>query len=834
MNECNSGCGADCGVICPPGAPGATGATGPGGGNTSEIPPAVIFGPTISTATSAYISWEYPPQTPAGFMPGYLPFIVSFSSNLVSTIGAVDIQTNNTSTGVNQYINNNGVGSIVGLILTNDSTYVGNPVQTLTFPTVPTTGPFIAQYKYISNLRDLLADGNSKVYAWYKNYNPNYNSNNLTISALINAGAPTAPRNLYLVSYAGDNVDPQYFTIGWTAPQYSDSINNTNTIAIKNYIVQYSNPGSFISLSPVSQSLQTSDTITNVLQKLLNPVYPDCVYTTNVYAYNTANITPGSTSSSLLVTSNCIPRLASSTLVPTFTVIPNPSLTGYLVSDTNASVLKSGITTSTTPLVTDIITFAISFKETRGNLGSSSTLTTLTTSISNVVTTLSGPTLAANNTGLTLTNNPLNNLNITTSNFVDSYNLSFNYNKGFYYQGLLALTSSSFVATPNPITLSINQVYNTIPAPVGSSSSTSSFSFYYDSTTGNPTNSLYSLNLATGFFRQISGIWVLYGTSTYTISGSTDNLGNYFYKNPMLTYTITTSASEIILNSQTSGTNQVSSGIIGGNKFSTTVTFSTSQSASAPLQFANNLVLSVTPRNINGTGSSASSSNAVIIDTKTNLSNRIENANIGSTSVLNSSYDDTQSILGTTDLQCVDGKVCTKITNVSYLDYRPYWYYNGSVFKNTLNYSSITSGTRYVTVRSQYTPRVNPYTTIQLIISGSGFSSLTGFTSIYYRSIDITQSTPVDGSDNISSYWVNGLPGSTGTQLTGSNYANPSLSLIGWYYDITSTSSQISGYLNFPGGTSITGSLDYYFYLQIGLDISVQNIRISSIQIIIS
>jgi hypothetical protein len=478
--------------------------------------------------------------------------------------------------------------------------------------------------------------------------------------------------------------------------------------------------------------------------------------------------------------------------------------------------------------VSSSINFAISFQETRGNLGISTALTTLTSNISNVTTTLSGPTLTANNYGNTV-GNPLNSLSIS-SNFIDSYNSSFNYNKGFYFQGDLTLTSGLFVASPNPITLNINQVYSS-PQPVGSSSSTSSNVFYYDSVTGSPTNSSYNLALTSGTFSQLSGIWVQTGTSNWIVTGSTDNLGNYFYQNPMLSYSVVSLANETLLSSQTGGTNQVVTGITDDH-FDTTLTFSITGTTSVPTQFAKGVSLSITPQNINSVGSPASSSNNIIIDTRSDLSNRRENADIGSTAVLEE-YDESQSILGTTDLQCVNGSVCTKITGVSYLDYTQYWYYSGSLQKNSLDYSSITSGTRYVTVQQQYTPRTNPYTQIQLVINGSNLASFNPVTSIYYRSINTTNSTPT-GSTNISSYWVNGTPGSTGTQLTGGNYANPSLSLIGWYNTITLSPTQISGNLYFPGGTSIQGNANYYLYVQIGLEISFPNIKISSIQINIS
>ena len=156
------------GNCCPVIIYGATGATGPSGSDITVSPPRIIFGPTASTSTSAYIYWTYPTQTPSGFMSEYLPYILSYNSNLVTTTGgATGIQTSNTSTGLNKYINNNGVGSIVGLILTYDSTYSGDPVATVTFPN--SLGTFISQYKYIPSLQSILADGSGNVFAWYAN-----------------------------------------------------------------------------------------------------------------------------------------------------------------------------------------------------------------------------------------------------------------------------------------------------------------------------------------------------------------------------------------------------------------------------------------------------------------------------------------------------------------------------------------------------------------------------------------------------------------------------------------------------------------------------------------
>jgi hypothetical protein len=825
ITYCNSGGGGT-------GAQGATGATGPAGSGTSNVtnsPPSVIFGPTTSTATSAYISWTYPPQTPAGFMPYYIPYIVSFSANLVTTTsGSVTLINSDTST---NYINNNGVGSVTAIILTNDSTYISNPIQTVTFPS-PLSGTFISKYIYISTLQTILADGSGQLNAWYANYNPTYNSNVISINPLTGAGAPTAPQNLALIYETPNNTLVQTFTLDWDAPLYSDSINNTNTIPIKNYDVQYSTIGTTIGRIQTPQSLQTVDSGTNTQQSLT--VYPDCVYVTNVYAYNTANVQPGDVSTNLNVTSNAIPRVASATLSPTFTMTPTPNLTGYKVSDSTASTLISGIKTNTTTLSNSSISFAISCLETRGTLGYSN-LISINSNIVNGTSEFIGPNVFANNISI-VNSSTLNGLTITSTTLSDSYISSFVYNRGFYYRGTLAVTNSSFTASPNVNTLYLTQKYVTVPLPVGVSNSISTFSYYYDSIVGVPSSSNYNFLLTGGSFRQISGIWVLYaGTPQFEINGSSQNVGNFFYKQPILSYSIS-STSQLLLNTTgTTGTSQVSpSSIVNGNQFTATVDFSIpGVNTSTPTLFANNILLDITARNINGTGSTFSTSNSIIVDVQSDLSNRVENASILSTSVLGS-YDETLDLTGTDDLQCVNGSVCTK-TSFSYLDYTPYWYYSGTAQQNILDYSGITSGTRYVTVQQQYVPRLNPYTNINIVLTGSGFSSITtGFTSIYYRSIDITQSTP-SGSGNISSYWVNGFPGATGTQLTGSNFYNPSLSLFGIIYDLVYTgSTQISGTLYFPGGVSITGNPNYYFYLQLGLDVSVTNITISSIQVIMS
>jgi hypothetical protein len=343
----------------------------------------------------------------------------------------------------------------------------------------------------------------------------------------------------------------------------------------------------------------------------------------------------------------------------------------------------------------------------------------------------------------------------------------------------------------------------------------------------------------------------MYGTSDYTISGSTDNLGNYFYKNPMLTYDIVTSSGDSILNSQTIGTTQVTSGITGDH-FDPTVSFSINETTSAPTKLANQLVLSVTPHNINGTGTLVTSSNNIIVDTQSDLADRVENASIGTAlgdvSVLDP-YDEAHSIISTTDLQCVNGNVCTKTSN-SYLDYTPYWYFtSGASQKNSLNYSVLpSSGTRYVTVRQQFPVTIGPAQNINVTIHHSGITYnvdtkyFNAIKTLYYRFIDITNNVPSSSNTQcISSYWIAGIYDNTSQQpdsftaVTGTNYADPTLDLFGDYGVNTSTSTQITGHLSFPNtNVEEEGYINHYVYVQIGLDMSVPDIQISSIEIIIS
>jgi hypothetical protein len=103
---------------------------------------------------------------------------------------------------------------------------------------------------------------------------------------------------------------------------------------------------------------------------------------------------------------------------------------------------------------------------------------------------------------------------------------------GFYLQTSANVTidTPTFIASPFAYNLTTNQ------KQLATQTGTSLFSYYYDNTTGNPVMEDLSFSIVTTPV-PISGIWVIYGTPTIDIVADISNLGTYFYKSPIATFT---------------------------------------------------------------------------------------------------------------------------------------------------------------------------------------------------------------------------------------------------------------------------------------------------------
>ena len=201
------------------------------------------------------------------------------------------------------------------------------------------------------------------------------------------------------------------------------------------------------------------------------------------------------------------------------------------------------------------------------------------------------------------------NITITPNRVVDYYGTG-NANSNFYLTSKNVITAGG-LSTGNAInTLAATQTFATTP----SSTSTASTSFYYDTpVTTAPTGSINSLSIST--LTKVSGVSIYdtSGSSTIMIDASATNMGAYFYRSPLITYTYAIDGGSAATKSETNLTN-VKSSDISGNVFKTG-----NLNFSSPITLTNvtsitSIAVTASASNIFGTGALTSKTFNVITD----------------------------------------------------------------------------------------------------------------------------------------------------------------------------------------------------------------------------
>jgi hypothetical protein len=483
----------------------------------------------------------------------------------------------------------------------------------------------------------------------------------------------------------------------------------------------------------------------------------------------------------------------------------------------SAGETVSSIFQKNATITTNSVTFPINTVPTRGiQGGSGNVLLDLSCNVTqNSTVVRQGPNLKFYGFGSTLqqTSSTLNNETISTS-ITDSYNTTSG-SDGFYLQSantlqITSLGSAGIVASPNPY--SFNLYYLSYTGSTGTSGYTGvtgvtgtvqTPSFYYDGVIGAPTISNNIVNVTDASNVQVSGINFIYGNVKYIIDTSANNMGDYFYSQPLLTYQFV-SGTYTSSNFPTTGLTQITSGYDSTNKLFTTGTLGirATQTDSAvqnqsTLFYTGTITNRVTANNIlsSSTISSYNTANQYIIDISSN--NFIKNtalypstingigystpsggtttakpgyrvwsqtvdpsyvyvpaitSTIVATIPYNQSWNLTSTGSGnaggydaTGELQIFKGTIGSKgATTFGYLNYSSYYY--GGASPNTFNYSGISTtvpGFRYVT----FVYRCNEYS--------STYNNLT-----FYMN-GINQSVVFDTTTNIP--YVNSI--STSNQI---------------------------------------------------------------------
>ena len=827
--------------------------------NLISPPPQIVIGTPISKSTQIFIPWTYPSQINVGFQNSYLPVLLSYSSTISTNAYNGPVVTNGTTGFINTYTGS--TGPISGIILTKTSGVSG--IQYVTFPTQSggVTGPINAYVYYNVSLASI--NNSNIINMWYSNYNTTLALNiaSTGFNGFSNPGAPSAPRTLSFIS-----VGPTGATLTYIAPQYVDITDPTSTLTISSYSINYSTTGSLLRYpSPATQTVSYFTNSTNLSYNALN-LYPDSTYRFNVLAINSAGITGASTGYTG-PTTYLSPTGIGGLVFPTATYYSNGSITNI---KSGTSGITNLLSSSTTLLSNSFITPI----QATGNRGST------TANIMSLSCSITGPTSYVgpifNHSGFPFTqtitgSTGLNNLTLSCSSVLDTYSTSSVGCQGFYLNSnnKVQIGTSLLVASPTGYSVSVVQ------KQLGITQNTLTYPFYYDTPISTaPSVSSLNFNFSTTSpptVTQVSGVYVVSGTPTFSMTGVASNMGQYFYSSPLLRMTntigsVTNSYNETGLTHITAGCLTGATGIFTGPLTFTIPNFITSSSLASV--YTNYIGISEIAYNVYTSSTQASTGiNAIVDGPSVNLINTILPASIpllstsaigyrvwSGTAVSTSfpvppySYNPTtpyssipyaqswqiSSATGAQELIVSNGGFTS--TTSAYTDYRSY-YYNATSL-NTANYLGIFgSGYRFSTFCWQLAQKTGVYTGLTFTMNNVSPSPTITNNQAYingnliYVFFRIEQSGSIlpttESSSNYSSIWIDiNNPSATPvitppySSVGPGNYATPTNNSVirsGFTTGSVISGSNVIFNTFFPTQTQVNSSPNIYIYCRIGL-----------------
>lgn len=546
---------------------GATGPTGPGGAGGAgdgmtwitkhllETPPPIEFElPIIVRSSEIFIGWKYPEQEKLSFMDIWVPAIFGFKAKVNCKELGVSSRTNNTiisisstSTDVNRYIDLNGqryvnIGTtpiITGLILTNVEEELGYK------PNQPWPGDSGSRniYRYYTPAFENLdrSDPTNKIEVQleYTNLSKRPTTGgSISVNLFITPGPPGIPRGLTGAAKGSQQID-----ISFGHPERTDMLDENSKATIEKYIISYSTGGSDIRYGgPISHGPITVEpnisvyNMDQIMSYQYSGLYPESEYTFNVRAYNSAQLDG----------SSAIVKLSTG-------ILGAPVILGGLGIDTTQFygptirrvkdnvIITNLVNASTTGVVrsTEYIV-AIHLQESRASTDTGLAVASVGLE--------SGPTVSISYDGFghsAPANETNGGLSIVVVDCKDNYTAPAQ--QGFYLrakQRALLEISGNIIPSPDPYQFVFTQTnYDGMnPTPIYTISTNdnipgilkSNYQFYYDFPQSTPTFIDVSFSLAAHSIFYISGIKTLIEPTTFTINASITNMGQYFYKTPLL------------------------------------------------------------------------------------------------------------------------------------------------------------------------------------------------------------------------------------------------------------------------------------------------------------
>ena len=541
------------------GAAGEIGPTGPAGSGGEPLfmeyiidpPPPIYIYPPVSQATQIFITWAYPSQINVGIPEGWLPYISSYTA-LISTPYISTGMVNGMSTGPPNYLDvingNHNNTHVNGIVITNIASNAG-VYGPITFPG-PST--IYAYTYYDPSMSNFIAPQTGGIQMYYQNKNLSICTSQIAITGFSASGTPSYPQNL---SITGSNTSS--LSISYTDPASVDVLNPTTTATIAVYAVAFSSMSTLYrytgattftngtvqtltSVLPYPATAYSNNWVQNGLNKTYtfpNNLYPDTKTEVFVTASNTLNPAYGQQASTIGTTVN-IAQVAPTALTFSGAVY----YSNGIIKRASDNLTVTNVLTTSNTLVSDVFTTPIHTATNRGSaLANIAYLSTFLST--NIGITSNGPLVAFGgfSRAAPATSQSANGLIVSTMT-TDTYYTSFAYDQGFYLKSLnkVYITSNllgsiGYNSTINNLIVYNKQLDGSSPSGVITSNI---YGYYFDNLTTTPSITALSFSFS-GSNAKVSGINVVYGIATATITASANNLGNYFYSDPLMSYTLT-------------------------------------------------------------------------------------------------------------------------------------------------------------------------------------------------------------------------------------------------------------------------------------------------------
>ena len=584
--------------------------------NLVDPPSSIYFGAPVSKSSQIFIPWTYPTQINVGFQPAWLQTIVALNGFISTNVVGLNPSTiiNQLSTGyINQQNYRTSTSYITGLVLTKTTGTTG--IQSIVFPQDGLTRNSLVYYN--TALAGLTGQG--RFGAWYQNYNIGSNVASTIFSAFSAGGPPTIPQRLFTGGITSNSLN-FYFS----SPSTIDNTDPTTAATISSYTISYTGipvPGLRYGTPVYNSSITRSNapfSFVSAIDGLGGQViasiqsatlYPDSTYTFNVAATNTVGFTGETASTIGISTLNLLP--ITNTITTSFT--SRYYTNTYRVYDNlNVTTLAN----TNTAWTSATFTLPIHLTTTRGSQ---------VTNLAWISTCFTSPTVSAgpqvNFSGFPATTpspGTVNNQTITPINVGDAFAASNASYQGFYLNmsNQVTIGTSAFVANSTIYTLQITGAQSTLR---GVSTSQTTLSYYWDGSPGSAAITDITANYSSGTPPSnslVSGVNIVYGTPTFSTITGASNLGNYFYRSPLINYTLNIGGTINSAVTETNLTRIISGCNAGALAQATRIVFSngTIQSGSLATTFASNVSMSATATNVSGTSGSVAFTFSTIVD----------------------------------------------------------------------------------------------------------------------------------------------------------------------------------------------------------------------------